>query len=102
MVIDSSDKLRLVVAKEELDSFLQHPGNDLVFIVTTLVTIATMVTLFSNIVPHDVTMFHVTMVTLIQSVPRYQRSRGSHSDLQQQNGHQRFPFPLPGKRNRIY
>lgn len=25
-VIDSADKLRMVVAKEELDTFLNHPG----------------------------------------------------------------------------
>lgn len=27
-VIDSSDKLRMVVAKEELDTLLNHPGEE--------------------------------------------------------------------------
>lgn len=29
-VIDSSDKLRMVVAKEELDGLLQHPGESVI------------------------------------------------------------------------
>lgn len=30
-VIDSSDKLRMVVAKEELDTLLNHPGEETSF-----------------------------------------------------------------------
>lgn len=30
-VIDSSDKLRMVVAKEELDTLLNHPGEEAFF-----------------------------------------------------------------------
>jgi len=30
-VIDSSDKLRMVVAKEELDTLLSHPGEEAFF-----------------------------------------------------------------------
>lgn len=31
-VIDSSDKLRMVVAKEELDALLNHPGEEAFFL----------------------------------------------------------------------
>lgn len=30
-VIDSSDKLRMVVAKEELDTLLNHPGEKILY-----------------------------------------------------------------------
>lgn len=30
-VIDSSDKLRMVVAKEELDTLLNHPGEETLY-----------------------------------------------------------------------
>lgn len=36
-VIDSADKLRMVVAKEELDTLLNHPG---MFIITVSVSLA--------------------------------------------------------------
>lgn len=33
-VIDSGDKLRMVVAKEELDTLLNHPGNSFVVVLS--------------------------------------------------------------------